>query len=166
MSRTHTGCIDHSLLRIYLTSPQKPVRLLNHLSNPAIVSCILESFRNIPGNLTISGRCLCWEQDVSWSHGSLGCMQPDAIFHQMTYGTQKGWSWAIRSCLFGSWILNDLKVTHITSTFWNSGSREGRRMLEAQPWPGLLTLHQNTSVHLSRCSERHVQEATSYAATL
>lgn len=165
MSRKHTGCIDHSLLRIYLTSPQKPVGLLNHPSNPAIVSCILESFRNIPGNLTISGRCLCWEQDVSWSHGSLGCMQPDTIFQQMTYLIWNSERLELSYPELSLWLL-DLKVTHITSTFWNSGSREGRRMLEAQPWPGLLTLHQNTTVHLSRCSERHVQKATSYAATL
>ena len=124
MSRKHTGCIDHSLLRIYLTSPQKPVGLLNHLSNPAIVSCILESFRNIPGNLTISGRCLCWEQDVSWSHGSLGCMQPDAIFHQMTYGTQKGWSWAIRSCLFVPWILRWL-ILRVPFETLDPGREEG-----------------------------------------
>ena len=41
--------------------------------NPAIVSWILKSFRNISEDLTISGRCLRWEQDVSWSHGPLGC---------------------------------------------------------------------------------------------
>ena len=41
--------------------------------NPAIVSWILKSFRNISEDLTISGRGLRWEQDVSWSHGPLGC---------------------------------------------------------------------------------------------
>ena len=163
MSRTHTGCIDHSLLRIYLTSPQKPVGLLNHLSNPAIVSCILESFRNIFGNLTISRplpllgtRCLL-EPWVTWMHATWCNFPSDDMWNserlELSYPELSLW-------------LLDLKVTHITSTFWNSGSREGRRMLGAQPWPGLLTLHQTTSVHLSRCSERHVQEATSYAVTL
>ena len=95
MSRKHMGastCIDHSLLRIYLTSPQKPVGLLNRLW---IQPLFLGSW-----NLSVISVKTLLSQAVAFvgnkmSLGAMGhldatAVQPDAIFHLTRKITKAG----------------------------------------------------------------------------